>query len=98
MSQPLLDPTLWTQKVAHLARLALTSDELAAFAPQLEKIRNYMSELSEVSTEGVSPLMNPLAGQGTFLREDVIETFPSELILESAPEISESSFTVPPIL
>lgn len=98
MSSALSDPEVWTQKVAHLARLALTHEELSTFAPQLEKIRNYMSELSEVPTEGVEPLMNPLAEQGAFLREDTIQEFDSSAILEVAPEVGESSFTVPPIL
>ena len=102
MSQPFSnnenDPKVWTRKVAHLSRLALTPEELETFAPQLEKIRNYMSELSEVSTEGVVPLLNPLAEQGAFLREDVVQEFDSAAILEGAPEADESSFTVPPIL
>lgn len=91
------DPKVWTQKVAHLARLDLTPEELATFAPQLEKIRNYMSELAEVSTQGVEPLMNPLAEQGAFLREDVIQESVAP-VLECAPDVNESSFTVPPIL
>lgn len=41
--------------VAKLAKLDLTETEIEKFTPQLSKIIDYISELSEVDTNGVEP-------------------------------------------
>jgi len=41
--------------VAKLAKLDLSEEEIAKFTPQLSKVIDYISELSEVDTKGVEP-------------------------------------------
>ncbi|MFA6523833.1 MAG: Asp-tRNA(Asn)/Glu-tRNA(Gln) amidotransferase subunit GatC [Candidatus Peribacteraceae bacterium] len=41
--------------IAKLARLRLSDEEVAKFAPELSSILGYVDKLSEVNTEGVEP-------------------------------------------
>ena len=44
-----------TKRVAELAKLDLTSDEIDKFTPQLLAVINLMDELNEVNTENTLP-------------------------------------------
>ncbi|RMG32702.1 MAG: Asp-tRNA(Asn)/Glu-tRNA(Gln) amidotransferase subunit GatC, partial [Planctomycetota bacterium] len=44
------------RKVARLARIRLTEDEVATFARQLGQILHYVEILDGVDTEGVEPM------------------------------------------
>lgn len=56
--------------VAKLAKLNLTDDEIKKFTPQLSKIIDYVSELSEVDTNNVEPT-SQTTGLKDVLREDL---------------------------
>jgi aspartyl-tRNA(Asn)/glutamyl-tRNA(Gln) amidotransferase subunit C len=91
-----------TQKVADLARLELTSNELETFTHQLSQILKYVDQLGLADTQGIEPLTHAhdLAAP---LREDVVEEQPKDsdgnpTILQSAPETLHRGYRVPPIL
>ena len=56
-------------KVATLARLALSEDELAQMTSELTKIVGFVSLLEEIDTSNVEPLAHPLGTTNVF-RED----------------------------
>jgi aspartyl-tRNA(Asn)/glutamyl-tRNA(Gln) amidotransferase subunit C len=58
--------------VAKLAKLNLTDSEIAKFTPQLGEVVNYISELSEVDTEGIEPT-SQTTGLENQTREDVVK-------------------------
>ena len=91
-----------TQKVADLARLELTQNELETFTQQLSQILKYVDQLGQAQTQGVEPLTH---AHELFapLREDQVEEQPKDadgnpLILASAPETLHRGYRVPPIL
>jgi len=91
-----------TRKIANLARLKLSTDEVEMFTGQLREILRYVDSLQTVDVSKVEPLTHPLELQ-TPMREDVV--IPSLLdaegkpkILASAPEVLYDGFKVPPIL
>ncbi|MBI4925920.1 MAG: Asp-tRNA(Asn)/Glu-tRNA(Gln) amidotransferase subunit GatC [Bdellovibrio sp.] len=91
-----------TRKIAHLARLHLTEDEVKTFTSQLREIINYIELLEEVNVSGVKPLTHPFELE-TPMREDKISHYPKtnegkSKILDSAPEILYDSFKVPSII
>lgn len=45
--------------LANLARLRLTDEQVAAFAPQLSQILGYLEQLAQVPVEGVEPFVGP---------------------------------------
>lgn len=90
------------QKVADLARLELTSQEIATYTDQFQKILGYFEQIDEVRVDGVTPLINPVE-QVSVLRDDQVVAFPlteegSPKILQSSSEVVYDGFKVPPIL
>ena len=62
-------------RIAKLARIALTDDEVAAAGAQLGRVFTLIETMQAVDTEGVEPLTTPLAAQAPFplrLRDDVV--------------------------
>jgi len=83
-------------KVAHLARLELTEEEVELFSKQLADILEFVNQMNEVNTEGVEPFV--LDYGETPLREDLPgETLPREEIEKNAPEFENGYFVVPRI-
>ena len=58
-------------KIAHLARLALTDEELAHYQSQLSAVLDYAARLNELDLTGVPPSTHA-AGRRNVLREDVV--------------------------
>ncbi|MBO2522159.1 MAG: Asp-tRNA(Asn)/Glu-tRNA(Gln) amidotransferase subunit GatC [Clostridia bacterium] len=86
------------ERVARLARLALTEEEKALFQEQLGAILEHVRALQEVDTEGVEP--TPYAVQLTnVLRPDRARpSMPREQALANAPQEMDGYFFVPRIL
>lgn len=85
-------------KLAKLARLALTDDELASFAGQLDAILGYVGAIQAVDTSGVAPTDNPLRDVNV-TRPDVVQpSLTQQQALAEAPAADEGRFAVPQIL
>lgn len=88
-------------EVAHLAklsRLALSEEELAQFAEQIDDIIDNVKAVQQVDVDGVEPMSHP-HNIRTTMREDVVEkTLGAEQALDQAPEVQEQRFVVPRIL
>jgi aspartyl-tRNA(Asn)/glutamyl-tRNA(Gln) amidotransferase subunit C len=95
-----------TRKVANLARLELTDQEVTTFTSQLSDILSYVGQLQELDVSNVEPLTHPFADGGEIrapLREDIVKPFKTNedgkpKTLDPAPEAYEGGFKVPPIL
>ncbi len=88
-------------EVAHLARLsrlAVTDDELDAFAGQLNSILEHVKVVTEVGDVDVEPLTLP-AGNVNVGRADVpVGCLTPEQALSGAPHVVDDRFAVPRIL
>ena len=83
-------------KVAYLARLKLTEEEVELFSKQLADILEFVNQMNEVDTQGVSPFV--LDYGETPLREDIPgQTLPKEEIEKNAPQFENGYFVVPRI-
>jgi len=83
-------------KVAELARLQLTEEEIEIYAKQLKDILEFVNTMNEVDTDNVEPFV--LEFEETPLREDIPgETLPREEIEKNAPEFENGYFVVPRI-
>lgn len=86
------------RRIAHLARLKLTDEEVARFGPQLEGILAYVDQLNEVNTETIPPTAHPLPVHSV-LREDVPgQPLGVEKTLANAPARETPYFRVPKVL
>lgn len=85
-------------KVARLARLKMTDDELAKYGPQLNNIMGMIDQLSEVNTDNVEPLASPVQ-IALKQREDVVNDGGiQDDVLANAPETLEGFYVVPKIV
>ncbi len=85
-------------KVAALARLALSEEELEQMTRELSKIVGFVSLLEELDTSEVEPLAHPLGTTNVF-REDVpAPSLPVELAIATAPKQDGECFLVPAVL
>jgi aspartyl-tRNA(Asn)/glutamyl-tRNA(Gln) amidotransferase subunit C len=90
------------QKIAALAHLEITDEELHTLAPQVAAIVAYVEQLNELDTSAVELALGGLTPEGertAAVREDA--TRPSlgqGLALEQAPEPSHGHFRVPKVI
>ncbi|MEM8805999.1 MAG: Asp-tRNA(Asn)/Glu-tRNA(Gln) amidotransferase subunit GatC [Cyanobacteria bacterium P01_G01_bin.38] len=86
------------RKVAHLARLDLTTDEEEQFTEQLNSILGYVEQLSELDTGDIEPTTRAIEVSNV-TRKDELKPFEDrEAILGCAPDREEDFFKVPKIL
>lgn len=86
------------RKVADLARLKVTDDELDSLASDLRAIVGYVEILNEVDTTGVTPMVHAVELQNV-LRPDVrVPSLPRTAALSNAPRTDGQYFLVPPII
>jgi len=89
-------------RIAHLARLELSSAESAAMLSQLNGFFAVVAQMSAVDTSGVEPLYTPLSAVQEVvlrLREDrVTETDQRSLNQASAPAVEDGLFLVPRVI
>ena len=86
------------RKVAKLARLELTDQEIEVYADQLKKILGYVEQLEKVNTKDIPPTTRAVEVVNV-LREDAIEpTNIRNQLLDLAPSREGDFFKVPKIL
>jgi aspartyl-tRNA(Asn)/glutamyl-tRNA(Gln) amidotransferase subunit C len=85
-------------KVALLARLRVSPEELETFTSQLSSIVDYVALLQALDTTGVEPLAHGIEMRNVF-RDDVRgPALPREQALANAPQRDRVAFLVPAVL
>jgi len=85
-------------KVATLARLTLTDDELAIATGELGAMLDYFAEIDALDLDDVEPMNNP-THLANVMRDDVVgECLDREEVLAAAPLAEDDRFRVPPII
>jgi len=86
------------RRVAHLARIAVTEDEVAHLQGELNAILAFVDELGEVDVTGVEP-MTSVTPMKLPLREDVVNDggYPAR-VLANAPAAEDGFFAVPKVV
>lgn len=86
------------RKVAHLARLKLTDEEIDRMSDQLGKTLTYVEQLSEVDTDDVEPMAHAIELSNVFREDKARESLPRDQALSNAPKTDGKYFLVPAIL
>ena len=87
------------EKIAHLARLSISAEELPVYVSSLSSIVNFVDDLSRVQTSDVAPLAHPLDGQHQRLRADVVvESDHREKYQANAPSVAAGLYVVPRVI
>ena len=85
-------------KLAQLARIEMTPDELDHLANELGVILNAVARVQEVAGEDVPPTSHPLPLGNVFRPDLVIPSLTPDEALSGAPAQEEQRFKVPQIL
>jgi aspartyl-tRNA(Asn)/glutamyl-tRNA(Gln) amidotransferase subunit C len=86
------------QRVAHLARLSFSEEELGKFSRQLSDIVGYVEKLGELDTDGVEPLGNPHELPPAMREDTVVESLPNDDLLANAPGVKSGHFVIPKVI
>lgn len=90
------------KKIAALAHLEITGEELRQLAPQMASIVAYVEQLNELDTGGAEPAAGGLTPEGErqdAARDDVATpSLGQALALEQAPDPSHGHFRVPKVI
>jgi aspartyl-tRNA(Asn)/glutamyl-tRNA(Gln) amidotransferase subunit C len=87
------------EKIAHLARLSITEQEMPVYVSSLSSIVNFVDELSRAETGGVQPMAHPLDGQTARPRADeVTEHDEREKYQANAPAVAAGLYVVPRVI
>lgn len=85
-------------KVARLARIALTDEELSRYGDQLTGILEHASAVQRLPTEGVEATSHPLGITNALRRDEVEPTLDRDEVMARAPDTDGPFFRVPPFL
>jgi aspartyl-tRNA(Asn)/glutamyl-tRNA(Gln) amidotransferase subunit C len=85
--------------IAHLARLALKSEEVPVYQRSLSAIFDFVGELDRADTADVSPMAHPLPGLSQRLRADIVaESDRREVYQGNAPQVAAGLYLVPKVI
>jgi aspartyl-tRNA(Asn)/glutamyl-tRNA(Gln) amidotransferase subunit C len=91
-------PQLNIDRVANLARLALTPEEKATFAEQLGNVLHHIEQLSKVDVAGIEPTAHAFAVSNVW-QEDVAQpALPVDQALRNAPGQHDNMIVVPKVV
>lgn len=85
-------------KVALLARLRLSDDQLRQMTTELDAIVGYVEQLDQLNTDGVEPMAHAGDLANVFVDDVVRPSVPRDQALANAPKRDEQSYLVPPVL
>lgn len=90
------------RKIATLAHLKITEEEIALYTPQMAEIVSYVEQLNELDTDSIEPAIGGLTTEGEMTetqRDDVPrESLGQDLALDQAPAAESGYFRVPKVL
>lgn len=86
------------EKVANLARLDLSRDEINTYTEQLTSVLNYVALLDEVDLDGVEPMVHAIDQGNVFRPDKARPSLTREAALANAPKTDGKYFQVPQVI
>lgn len=82
-------------RVAALARLELSEEQVERFAGELSEILTHVERIAAVDVGGVAPTAHLALAEGTLRADQVAPSLPRDAALQGAPAASAEGFLVP---
>jgi aspartyl-tRNA(Asn)/glutamyl-tRNA(Gln) amidotransferase subunit C len=86
------------EKIAHLARLGISADDIPGYTRNLTDILAFVEQLNSVDTTGVVPLAHPLDATQRLRPDVVTESNNRETFQQLAPETESGLYLVPQVI
>lgn len=85
-------------KVARLARLQLSKDEIQEFESQLAEVLGHVQQLEKIDIKNTVPLVCPTEELSIWREDKMQQSLSADEALESAPDRLGQLFKVPPVI
>ena len=85
-------------RIAHLARIRMTEDELAPMAAELSRILAFVAQLDELDTKDVPPMTSVAAQKLRWRPDEVTDGNYPDRVLANAPQAAGAFFAVPKVV
>lgn len=85
-------------KIAWLARLAISTEDVAGYARDLSKIFSLVEQMNRVDTGNIEPLAHPLEMSARLRNDVVTESSQRDLFQSVAPAVSNGYYLVPRVI
>ena len=82
------------EHVSHLARLALSDQELDALTGEMDAILDYVEQLNTLDTQDIVPTAHAVPLENAFRKDEVRPGFTTEQALSNAPDATDNAFRV----
>jgi aspartyl-tRNA(Asn)/glutamyl-tRNA(Gln) amidotransferase subunit C len=86
------------RRVAHLARIAVAEEEVAALQGELNAILAFFAELGEVNVDGVAPMTSVTPMALKTRKDEVTDGDIADAIVKNAPAHEDYFFLVPKVV
>lgn len=86
------------KKVAKLAKISLTEEEVATFTEQFSSIAEVITKLQKVDTSNITPIHNPSQATSLMRSDKVTDGDYVKDILVNAPKHEFDCFVVPKVI
>jgi aspartyl-tRNA(Asn)/glutamyl-tRNA(Gln) amidotransferase subunit C len=85
-------------KVARLARLDLTAEEIDRTTSQLASMLDHFADIDALDLAAVEPMTQPYRLSNVFREDAVVPGLDRDEVLAAAPDVHDGRFRVPPII
>lgn len=86
------------EKIGHLARLALTADEIEKYHAQLSNIFTFVAQMNQVDVTQVAPMAHPFNATQPLRADVVTENNERALLQSTAPAVDAGLYLVPKVI
>ena len=86
------------RRVAGLARIALTEEEIRKFAAELDVITQAVAKVNEVAKPDIPATSHPIPLTNVWREDEVVKCLDHDEVLRAAPHPESGMFGVPKII
>ena len=86
------------RKIAHLARVKVTSEEAKALESELSTILTWVGELDEVDTDDVEPMTSAVETAMKMREDEITDGGYAQRVTKNAPMSEDNFFVVPKVV
>ena len=86
------------KKIAHLARLAITEEDIENYSSSISDILDLVDQLQEVNTDQINPMAHPLDATQRLRKDIVSEKDERDSLQLNAPAIENGLYLVPKVI
>ncbi|MEW5837692.1 MAG: Asp-tRNA(Asn)/Glu-tRNA(Gln) amidotransferase subunit GatC [Pseudomonadota bacterium] len=86
------------KKIAHLARMSISSEEVERYAHDLSGILDLVERMNQADVQGIEPMAHPLDMNQRLRVDSVSESDQREQLQACAPAVENGLFLVPKVI